>query len=386
MKKPLNILVLATTLHVGGAETAMINLVRALSRLQMEDTEGNSVPALNVHFCAIGGKSVFGEDTQIEAVRRLENPVKLIETRRFYSPRGFNEVRRYAIDNNIDVIHTFLAAADILGNLLGKFLKLPVVTSLRNVPVEYKMLRTDQRWLMEKLVIPNAAKLVALSDEIRALSIDAWQLEPERIITIQNATDLTDYLAVSPGVPEAAGNQPIVISTVGRLMQQKAHKDLLIAAVRILERHPDVIFNIVGQGELESELKAQAKELNIEHAVNFMGMRRDIPKVLAQSDIFVLSSHWEGMSVAAIEAMAAARPQVLTLVGANAELIENEKHGLLVPAAEPAQLADALCRLIADKSLRLAMGALARERAREHFSTTSNSKRYSELYYAVAKS
>lgn len=364
----------------------MINLVRALMNLRAEDADGNSVPELNVHFCAIGGNSVFGENTQIERVRELASPIKLIKTPRFYNFQGFKEVRRYAIDNDIDVIHTFLANADIIGNLLGRLLKIPVITSLRNVPVQYKRLRWDQRWLMEKLVIRNAAKLVALSDEIRTLSIDAWNLRPEQILTIENATDLTNYLKVAPGVPGNAENQPLVITTVGRLVPQKAHKDLLTAAVSVLQKHPDVVFNIVGQGVLESTLKAQAKDLKIERSVNFMGMRRDIPDVLATTDIFVLSSHWEGMSVAAIEAMAAARPQVLTLVGANAELIENEMHGLLVPASKPQLLSDALCRLIEDDALRKVMGARARERAREHFSTASNSRRYCDLYYSVAKS
>ena len=108
-------------------------------------------------------------------------------------------------------------------------------------------------------------------------------------------------------------------------------------------------------------------QLGIAENVAFLGLRDDIPNVLASSDIFVLSSLREGLPISAIEAMAAGRPQILTNVGGNCELIVNNEQGILVQPNDVPALAAAINHLLLNEELRLCMGQKSRERAIKHF-------------------
>jgi glycosyltransferase involved in cell wall biosynthesis len=123
--------------------------------------------------------------------------------------------------------------------------------------------------------------------------------------------------------------------------------------------------------------------LGIADRVEFTGLRQDVPQILADSDIFVLSSLREGMSLAAIEAMAAARPVVLTDVGGNPELVEAGVQGLIVPSGDAAALAEALLTLREDPSRRTGIGRAARARVRDVFSLETMTRQYEELYRQI---
>lgn len=377
----LNVGLITTSLHVGGAEASLLNLVDVLSRPEVFERE-----QVRLHLCAVGRNSVFGPDTRIAQARELSDraPVHLIKARRFYDPASWLALRRYLQAQNVEVLHTFMAQGDILGNLLGRQMGLPVLTSLRNSPETYLRMRTDLRWLMSHVAVRWASRLVALSEDIRHQVIETWQVEPERIITIPNAANIEKFLALPLNKPSMSSGAGSVITTVGRLSAQKAHDDFLKAAALVLEKEPAVRFRIIGQGPLENQLRTLSGKLGIASKVEFAGLSDDIPGVYRDSDIFVLSSHWEGMSMAAIEAMAAGLPQVLTHVGANPELIADGRHGLLVPSKAPEKLAEAILALVRDPALRLQMGLSARERAGTHFSADSNSRQYCDLYRQLA--
>jgi glycosyltransferase involved in cell wall biosynthesis len=110
----------------------------------------------------------------------------------------------------------------------------------------------------------------------------------------------------------------------------------------------------------------------------------DIAGVLARSDIFVLSSLWEGLPLVAVEAMAAARPVVLSDVGGNRDLIDHGVQGLLVPPGDAAALAAALLELLADNPRLQAMGLAGRERVRHDFALETMARRYEDLYTLIS--
>lgn len=378
MSRRIKVLVLTASLNTGGAETFILNLLRHFDRAG--GGRSKSYGDVEIHLCAFGSKSIYGDRSQLPKVRELNIPVKLIPAKRFYDLRTLVQIRRYIIQNDIALIHTFLSHADIVGNIVGRWLKLPVITSLRNMPLEYQALRFDLRWLMKNVAIRFATKLVALSEDIRLQSMTAWQLDAERITTIHNGTALNELRKIPLGNNRPNTQSEIVVTTIGRLAPQKAHTDLLRAAKIVVSQFPSVKFQIAGEGALRPVLEALARELEIESHVALLGARQDIPRILSGSDIFVLSSLWEGMSMAAIEAMAAGRPQVLTLVGANSELIVDGQQGLLVPPAAPEALAEAILKLVRNKALREQMGANARKRAIEQFSIETACEKYQALY------
>ena len=136
---------------------------------------------------------------------------------------------------------------------------------------------------------------------------------------------------------------------------------------------------------LEAELRQQTRDLNLEENVVFTGVRHDIPALLGQSDVFALSSRWEGVPLSVIEAMAAARPVVATRVGGNEELIEDGRSGLLLPAEDAEALAQALLALLPDPARRQAMGQAARQRVQLLFSQEHFTRQYEALYARVGR-
>jgi glycosyltransferase involved in cell wall biosynthesis len=132
------------------------------------------------------------------------------------------------------------------------------------------------------------------------------------------------------------------IAIIGRLHPQKGHGFFLEAASLLYKNNPDLEFWIVGTGELRDELENLTDLLGISSAVQFLGTRTDIANILAQVDVLVSSSVWEGFPTVLMEAMAARVPVVATDVSGSRELVTSGKTGILVPPADPTALASAI--------------------------------------------
>jgi len=372
----IKILKLTGSLMVGGAEQLILTHCRLMAR---DDLQGEE---LGHHLCAFGNDSVFGPGNLLAEAKALPVPVKLVRAKFRYSPRATLEIYRYIRDHRFDIIHTDLTSADILGNLVGGLQGIPVICTLHNMPEDYRAARRDLRFLFERLVLPRATTLVALSDGIRKMWIDEEGISGERIVSIPNCADTARFLPISAPRRDRDAHAPL-ITAVGRLEPQKAFDDLLRAAALVFGEIPGARLRIVGRGQLDSELKSLAASLGIASRVEFAGLRSDMDVVLEEADLFVQSSLWEGMSIAILEAMAAALPTVLTDVGANGDLIADGVHGRLVPKRDPKALADAMLALLADPSGAQRMGLAARRRAIDEYSTESYRRRHLALYRQV---
>jgi glycosyltransferase involved in cell wall biosynthesis len=141
---------------------------------------------------------------------------------------------------------------------------------------------------------------------------------------------------------ELLGGDYRMVTNVARLVPQKGQSYLVEAAARVVEGRADVRFALVGDGPLRSEIMDQASALGISDKVVITGIRADVPRILAASDVFVLSSLWEGMPLSLLEAMAAGSPAVATDVGGVAEVLDHGALGTMVPPGDPAALAVAI--------------------------------------------
>jgi glycosyltransferase involved in cell wall biosynthesis len=175
---------------------------------------------------------------------------------------------------------------------------------------------------------------------------------------------------------------------VGALSEQKNY-GLLIEAARQL-RHGSYpfempIFQIAGHGAAIEELRGRVKEYGLGDAVRFLGERPDIESLMAQSDIYLNTSVYEGMPVALLEAMAMALPIVATDVAGNRELVHDGKGGLLCELGNPAALAEGLAYLIRDEELyrRMSRASLAQS---EKYSLAGTARRHIELYDSLIAS
>ena len=152
---------------------------------------------------------------------------------------------------------------------------------------------------------------------------------------------------------------------VGRLAEPKD----ALTLVRALAAVPGRPFTalLVGDGPDRPSVEAEVRRLGLQDAVALAGTRDDVPELLARADVFALSSRSEGAPLSILEAMAAGLPVVSSRVGGVPELVVDGETGLLVPPGDPAAMAVALGRLVADAGLRYRLGAAGRERAQRCF-------------------
>ncbi|MCG8352920.1 MAG: glycosyltransferase [Chloroflexales bacterium] len=172
------------------------------------------------------------------------------------------------------------------------------------------------------------------------------------------------------------------LAIVGRLERQKGHIYLLQAAVDVLRQFPSAEFWVIGAGILQDELERCAAELGVAHAVHFLGQRGDVPDLLRQTDVFVSASLWEGFPAVILEAMAMHRPVVATDVSGSRELVRHGETGLLVPAANPAQLAQAMRQMLSNPDAAQRMAAQAR-RSVDCYTIEAMAAKYDQLYQDV---
>jgi glycosyltransferase involved in cell wall biosynthesis len=178
--------------------------------------------------------------------------------------------------------------------------------------------------------------------------------------------------------------RPVLIS-VGRLEQEKGYFDLLHAFATLHQTYPSAALVIVGNGRLHAELAAQLAALSLEGHAVLLGERHDVPRLLAASAIYVSSSHWEGLPVAVLEAMAAGLPIVATSVGDLPHVVV-DSTGVLVPPREPRKLAMALQTLLDNPAQRQALGAAAQAYVARNYSPEVWFDRLMALYKEVCGS
>lgn len=216
---------------------------------------------------------------------------------------------------------------------------------------------------------------------------------PGRVRLIYNGIDTGRFLSGSQCEAKrremrtrlGLADDAVVLTCVANLFRYKGHADLFRALAMLGSVFAaNCAMLLVGRdaGELDF-LQKQAAELGISGKVRFLGERRDVPDLLAASDIGVLASQEEGFSNAVLEGMAAGLSMVVTDVGGNAEAVIDGKNGFVVPAQEPALLAQAMSALIGDAGRRRAMGNAARVRVTESFSIDASVFAYEALYEEI---
>ena len=247
------------------------------------------------------------------------------------------------------------------------------------------------RWflIIDTLVVNSffVDRMVAVSEQTRRYCIETEKMNPEKIIPIPNGVRLEKFsrsqweTAALQNFREALGI-PLhaqVITTIARLHPQKGHQYLLEAAPDILNKNPDALFLWVGEGELRAKLEKTIQAMGLSNAFILSGVRKDISKILACSDLFVLPSLYEGMPNVLLEAMAASLPIIATEVGGSNELIIKNENGLLIPPADPLTLGKAINALLSDKDRCVEFGKKAHKYVEDFFSEKNMYRKYEEL-------
>ena len=175
-----------------------------------------------------------------------------------------------------------------------------------------------------------------------------------------------------------------VVGTVGNLTAKKDHGCLLHAFQLLSLRWPSAWLVIVGAGVLEEQLRRQADSLGVSERTTFTGSRGDVAALLPAFDVFALTSRFEGLPIALLEAMAAGLPSVVTPIGGIAEVLTEGVEGWFAPVGDPTAFAGKLDQLFSDVAGRRAMGAAARLRAKD-FDIGPAIRRVEQIYDEVLR-
>ncbi|MBI3855780.1 MAG: glycosyltransferase [Planctomycetes bacterium] len=332
-------------LNIGGAEAELVRLARGLDRSRFEpfvvtlQDRGALADALG--------------DVDLVEIGRVHK----------WRPGTYLALRRVLEERKPDIVQSFLFTENIFCRRLGRGI---VVSGLQGSLSDDYETGPSLKLSLERATFGRAAALVSNSEYYRTLYARLG-FDTAKIRVIRSG--------VAPAVPASGaavraqfgiGPQEVLITCVARLVERKGHEDLIRAAAgyRLL---------FVGDGPMRRRLENRGAIL--------AGPRRDIPEILAASDIVALPSRFgEGCPNAALEAMAAGKPVVAARTGGTPEVVVDGVTGLLHPPEDVDALRAALRDLAADPARRLAMGAAGRERAEKEFAVARVVAAYDALY------
>jgi glycosyltransferase involved in cell wall biosynthesis len=230
---------------------------------------------------------------------------------------------------------------------------------------------TDTPWFQkvaDRVLAPYTDVALAVSASTAEFTSRARLVPPARTHLVYLGAPLDEFARPRSGDEIAAARRAlgvpadaVAVGCVTRLMPSKGNEFLVDAAPAVLAAHPDVRFYLVGEGELEADLRAQAARLGLGDRFAFAGFTRDVAAAFSAMDVVVFPSLWEGTPLTAFEALAMGKPIVSTDADGLLDVLADDRDALVVPRRDSAALAAAIVRLIDDPALarRLADGARA---------------------------
>ena len=355
----MKILHVITSLYTGGAERLMVDLLPRLS----EDGQ-NQVELLLLNGVETPFKQLLAQQGINIHCMSMTNDV--------YNPRKMFAVRRFLSAHHYDIIHTHNTACQLFVPMARLFVprKGVLVTtehSSANRRREHWWMRSLDKWMYNRY-----AAIVCIADKAKKNLEDYTGLK-KNIITINNGVDISRFIRP---IKDISSQDSFTVTMVAALRVEKDHATLLKAIKRMPNNYR---LRIVGGGphEVAESVKNLCHELGLDDRVDFMGLRQDIPEILEQSDINVLSSHWEGLSQSSIEGMASGRPFIASDVDGLREMVSGA--GVLFPHGDDKELANKIQWLCEHPDEYREVATCCQEKARQYDISVTASK-YLDLY------
>ncbi|WP_244341599.1 glycosyltransferase family 4 protein [Thermus thermophilus] len=345
----MRLLYLITRAEPGGAQVHLLELLRGFrDRAELhlgvgEDQDGFLVEEAR----ALG--------VRVHLLRHLVQPVRPVK-----DFLGLFEVMALVRKVQPHLLHAHSSKAGFLGRLAGRALGVKSVFTAHGwaftdgVPEGRKRLALA----MERLAGRLGDLVLAVSEYDRALALRHKAVPPERIRVVHNGVPDTPFRA-------DPRKEPPRLAMVARFAPPKDHA-LLLKALSGLKELPWSL-DLVGEGPLLPQAKALAEALGLGERVRFLGKRLDVDRVLAEAQVFVLATNWEGLPLSVLEAMRAGLPVVATGVGGVGEAVVEGKTGFLVGRGDEEALRARLRTLLLSPDLRARLGEAGRRRYEEGF-------------------
>ncbi len=370
--RPARVLHVLSGCTVGGCEQHVLALLSRLDRSRFEpwlacfEAEPDEAAPMLPMFQAAGVRTI-----DLRARKRTD-------------PGALWRFGRLIRKGRFDIVHAHSFRTELGSVLWGRLgARQPLlVRTVHNVDQFYVSPRYAA---LAQISARGLDRIVAISDAVAEYLREDAGLPDERLIRIHYGIDPSPFRPEALPPSRRSEGDPLRRPTIGviaRLAPQKGHRVLFEALPAIREAVPDVLARLVGHEELSTvaDLQALAATHGVDDLVTFEGFRADVATVLADLDIFVLPSLWEGFGLVLLEAMAAGRPIVASAVGPIPEIVVDGVTGLLVPPGAPAALAEAIIRLLRDPELAAAYGRAGRARVERELRVETMVARTEALY------
>jgi len=362
----INIMLLGSSLNFGGAERVIAYLAKYLDR-----------DRFSVTVCHLKEGGVVGDELVAQGIRVVGVPCDTGRLKRYLSFIRLGDIVD-ALGIHLIHTHTTYALSDAcLSGLLRHNGPKHVHTfhfgNYPNYPKRYRRLE----FICSRL----ADNLVAVGHEQNQRIRATYRLPARRIRTIVNGVDSPEVAPDPVWQARLMERRKIVVGSICTFIEQKGLPDLLEVAMRICRERDDVVFVLVGDGPMREALVRRCIETGLADRVLFAGwMTEASSSILPLFDIFVQTSRWEAMSMVVLEAMAAAKPVVVTDVGDNRHVVLNEISGIVVSPGDTDGLRNGVCSLIDAPDKRDAFGTAGRARFLEQFTAQVMARAYGSLY------
>lgn len=382
MKTRIHILYLIDSLqHFGGTETSLLQLLRGLDKRRFWPLVCPLDPA---------------DSSVIRCFREHGIAVQPLPLSRIYGLRAVQQALQFKQilrKNRIDIVQTIHFGSDVFGAGCSRLFGVPVVISSRR---DMGFVENHRRHLVARRVANQLADCILTNSKVMARQLGETEgRQFDKITTIYNGIDLQRFKLTIDRQQKLTSlhlsSQRPVIACVANLRPIKGIEYYIQAAARVIHEFPATQFLLIGGSaagnrRLDSygrELQAMIEKCQLGSNFYMLGARSDVAEILACTDVFVLPSLSEGFSNAILEAMACGVPVIATAVGGNPEAVVHRQTGYIVPAEDPAAIAEAMIQLLKDPALRQQMGAAGRWRAEQLFSLEKMVREMQTLYTSL---
>jgi glycosyltransferase involved in cell wall biosynthesis len=344
MNSPPRVLHIAGGTEFGGGSLLILEIARATQAAGFEVSVLTTDPTFQAKLTEAG--------VPFEALDVIRRPIRPL-----WDLRGLIRLTRFLRSSRPDIVHTHTSKSGFIGRLAAHRAGVPVVMHTVHGFAfhEFSARRTELVYVaLERRAARWCDRIITVSEHHRRVALDRGIGTPDQVIAIPNGLAPDRCLPRNPPTAIRAalgvGDSDFLLLGVGRLAEQKGFGYLLEALADL--RDPAVRLILAGTGPLEERLRRRAEELGLSERVRLLGFRDDIGDLLAACDLVTLPSLYEGLSIALLEAMAAARPVLTTAIPSNIEVTKNGEGAYLVAAHDAAALRDGIAALKVDPGLR----------------------------------
>lgn len=351
-----NILQVITSLNIGGTEKFLLNSLRYLSK------------DYNFIVCYLKERGPVADE-----IEQLAIPVLRV--------RGVRDLANFIRRHPVDIVHTHLYRANIVGRIAAHAAGVPRIISSQRSIDDWK--NPWHVWL-DRWTARYAQTIIANSQYARDLLTMREKIPARKITVIYNGVEPLQEFSDK----ELAGfrkkydlrDKDILIGSVTRFHREKGVQYIPDIVRAVARQKPDVRFILVGDGPERKKIETRINKMGLSKHVRFTGFYPGAVKITSLSNVFFLSSQEESFPQALLEALASGVPAVCTDVGGVKELITPRETGLLVKSKDPQLLAENIIWLLNHPQEAQAMGDKAKILARDNFQLSAKAKQLKELY------